>query len=122
MLSPSKSITGVGDRVPTSSFLGLGDEASSRGSRAGLLTLCLLFECDPLTLRLFSDFDFLLRFLDPCPSSSDLRLEDPLRTSSSEALNEDISPTASSFSLLPLVGGLVNCTILFGTLLCKKEE
>ena len=78
-LSPSKSMTGLGERTSSKSNLGLVGEGSSRASRAGLLILCLLFGRAPLGF-FCEDFDFLFLFVPSyrCPSSSDLRLLLPL--------------------------------------------
>ena len=59
-LNPSKSMTGLGDRVPETSSAGRTGDASSRGSLAGLLTLSLLLETVPFV---FGPLDLLLRFL-----------------------------------------------------------
>ena len=113
LLNPSKSITGLGDLVPAISFCGLTGLASSRGSLAGLLTLCLLFECDPLTFPPFSDFCFLFLFL-LCPSSvPPPRDDDPLGTSWSEEFELVIFTAFSESESLFLEGRLANCT-MFG--------
>jgi hypothetical protein len=78
-------MTGLGDLVPAGSCEGRRGEASSLGSLAGLLTLCLLFECDlPLNFAPRSDLDFF--FLLLWPSDSDFRFKVPLGVLSSEEL------------------------------------
>jgi hypothetical protein len=68
LLNPSKSITGLGDLVPTTSGSDVAGDASSRGSLAGLLTLCLLFffVVGPLAFVFVSVLDFLFLFVFWC--------------------------------------------------------
>lgn len=80
LLNPSKSITGLGDLTSSSSSTG---DASSLGSLAGLLTLCLRFEAPLVFLVLFSDLDLDLRFRFLLPSS--VRLAVPLGSASEES-------------------------------------
>ena len=77
-------MTGLGERVPARSLeVGLG---SSRGSLAGLLTLCLLLFFDiPLLPDPFSGFDFLFLFLLAW-APSDMRFSEPLGVFSPEEL------------------------------------
>lgn len=80
-------MTGLGDLVPAGSCEGRRGEASSLGSLAGLLTLCLLFEYDiPLNFAPRSDLDFFFFFLLLWPSDSDFRFKVPLGVPSSEEL------------------------------------
>lgn len=94
-------MTGLGDRVIALSSIDSSGEASSRGSLAGLLTLCLRFErgFDPLTWEDFSAFDFLFFFLFNSPSTSDLRLRLPMACTWSEELDSGIFRASLSSSL-----------------------
>jgi hypothetical protein len=105
-LNPSKSMTGLGDLVPAMSVDGLGGDASSRGSRAGLLTLCLLFDlCTPLTGTCFLFF-FLLSWFSP-----DFRFRLPLAALLSEGFELGGRLMSSSSSSIALEGSLANSTI-----------
>jgi hypothetical protein len=105
-LNPSKSMTGLGDLVPAMPVDDLGGEASSRGSRAGLLTLWLLFDlCTPLTVTLFLFF-FLLSWFSP-----DFRFRLPLAALMSEEFELGGRLMSFSFSSIALEGSLANSTI-----------
>jgi hypothetical protein len=110
-LNPSKSMTGLGDLVPAMSVEELGGEASSRGSRAGLLTLWLLFDlCTPLTVTLFLFF-FLFSWFSP-----DFRFRLPLAELMSEEFELAGRLMSSLSSSIALDGSLANSTIFRGRL------
>ena len=99
-------MTGLGDLVPAMSVDDLGGDASSRGSRAGLLTLWLLFDlCPPLTVTLFLFF-FLLSCVSP-----DFRFRLPLVVLLSEEFELAGRLIFSSSSSIALEGSLANSTI-----------
>jgi hypothetical protein len=105
-LNPSKSMTGLGDLVPAMSVDDLGGDASSRGSRAGLLTLWLLFDlCTPLTGTRFLFF-FLLSWFSP-----DFRFRLPLAALLSDEFELGGRLMPSSSSSIALEGSLANSTI-----------